>query len=295
MDEMPTIVLPIQLTGLVDAADTDVGQQRGHNEDYFGVQVVLNRVNQPTYHQLQAQGLYMLCDGMGGHASGEVASRLAVETLGQYFQTHWHATQANGAQLTQQLPSTDVIRQAVIAANEAIFEQNQAKGRSGNARMGTTLVMLLLCGTKAVYAHVGDSRLYQFTRKRGLEQMTIDDEVGQRDLQRGVPLEVAYSRADAYQLTQALGPRDETFVQPTVQFVDLREDTLFILASDGLTDNGLLEQHCATHVEPLLSSHNDLKQGAKQLIELANQYNGHDNITVVLVRAQVSAGGHQTV
>jgi protein phosphatase len=287
IDELPTIVLPMRLTGLADAARTDVGQQREHNEDYFGLQVVSDRVDQPSQRQLQAQGLYILCDGMGGHAGGEVASRLAVETLAQYFQTHWHASEPNGVQPTPQLPAVDVIRQAIIDTNQVIFAQNQAKDRLGNARMGTTLVMLLLCGTQVAYAHVGDSRLYRFTRKRGLEQLTIDDEVGQREMQRGVPFQVAYGRSDAYQLTQALGPRDETLVQPTVQCMELSEDTLFILASDGLTDNDLLEQHCATHVEPLISSQSNLEQGAKQLIELANQYNGHDNITAVLVRAQV--------
>jgi protein phosphatase len=136
-------------------------------------------------------------------------------------------------------------------------------------------------------AHVGDSRLYRYTRKRGLEQITIDHEVGQREIQRGVEPEIAYARPDAYQLTQALGPRDENFIRPDVQYFELNEDTLLLLCSDGLTDNDLLETHCQTHVEPLLSSQTNLEQGINKLINLANQYNGHDNITAIAVRAKV--------
>jgi serine/threonine protein phosphatase PrpC len=134
---------------------------------------------------------------------------------------------------------------------------------------------------------VGDSRLYRLTRKRGLEQLTVDHEVGERERQRGVDPEIAYSRPDAYQLTQALGPRSEQFVNPDVQFLELNEDTLFVLCSDGLSDNDLIETHWQTHLAPLLSSRANLEQGILQLIELANEHNGHDNITALLIRVKV--------
>jgi protein phosphatase len=125
------------------------------------------------------------------------------------------------------------------------------------------------------------------TRKRGLEQVTVDHEVGQREINRGVQASIAYARPDAYQLTQALGPRDETAINPDVEFFDINEDSLLVLASDGLTDNDLLETNWQTHLLPLLSSSTNLEQGVAELIDLANQYNGHDNITAIVVRAKV--------
>ncbi|HIK04488.1 MAG TPA: serine/threonine phosphatase [Trichormus sp. M33_DOE_039] len=277
-DDLPTVVLSVQLSSLEDAGCTDVGRQRQHNEDCFGIVTKIEKVDLPKNRVLQAQGLYILCDGMGGHAGGEVASQLAVQTLRQYFQEHWH---------NNQLPTEDSIREAVYLANEAIYEKNQQDARSGVGRMGTTLVMLLIQGNQAAVAHVGDSRLYRLTRKRGLEQLTLDHEVGQREISRGVEASIAYARPDAYQLTQALGPRDESAINPDVEFLDISEDSLFLLASDGLSDNDLLETHWQNHLLPLLSFANNLEQGVTALIDLANQYNGHDNITAILIRAKV--------
>jgi protein phosphatase len=287
IDDLPTIVLPMQLSGLEDAARTDVGQQREHNEDCFGVNVLVNKIDGLTGRKLHARALYILCDGMGGHAGGEVASQLAVDTLQTYFQDYWQSRPEETPLTGFKVPSAEVLKSAVQAANQAIYDQNQSDSRLGSGRMGTTLVMMLLCDTVAAVVHVGDSRLYRYTRKRGLEQVTLDHEVGQREILRGIDPQMAYSRPDAYQLTQALGPRDESFVNPDVQFVEVNEDTLFLLASDGLTDNDLLESNIQEAVDPLLSSQSSLDQGVKLLIDLANRQNGHDNITVLAVRAKV--------
>jgi protein phosphatase len=276
-DDMPTVVLPMQLNSLDNAGLTDVGRQRDHNEDYFGIETRVNKVEFPKAQAIAARGLYILCDGMGGHASGEVASELAVSTLQKYFNSYWNFNH---------LPGIDIIREGVRQANKAIYDLNQKDARSGVGRMGTTLVMLLVQDTHVAVAHVGDSRLYCLTR-RGLEQITIDHEVGQREIMRGVEPSIAYGRPDAYQLTQALGPRDENLIDPDVRFFQINEDSLFILASDGLTDNNLLETNWQTHLKPLLSSNANLERGARELIDLANKCNGHDNITAVLVRAKV--------
>jgi protein phosphatase len=276
-DDLPTVILPMQLLSLDDAGCTDIGHQREHNEDYFSILTQIKKQENPMGRVVQARGLYILCDGMGGHAAGEVASAMAVETIKRYFQEHWN----------EQFPTDDSVREAVRLANQAIFDVNQKNARSGSGRMGTTLAMILIENTKAVIAHVGDSRLYRLTRKRGLEQITVDHEVGQRELNRGVPREIAYSRPDALQLTQALGPRSDQFINPDVQFLELNEDTLFVLCSDGLSDNDLIENHWQTHLAPLLSSRANLDQGILQLIELANELNGHDNITTVLIRVKV--------
>ncbi len=168
-DDLPTVVLPMQLNSLEDFGRTDVGRQRHHNEDYFGIETKFNKLELPKNRVLQARGLYILCDGMGGHAGGEIASELAVNTLRQYFQEDW---------IGNQLPTEESIRKAVYLANQAIYDLNQQEARSGVGRMGTTLVMLLIQDTQAVVVHVGDSRLYRLTRKQELHQVTVDHEVG---------------------------------------------------------------------------------------------------------------------
>jgi len=276
-DDLPTVVLPMKLIGLEDAGRSDIGRQREHNEDYYAIQVEVKKLESQNGRSLKAKGLYILCDGMGGHASGEVASALAASTLQQYFQEHWK----------DGLPSESVIRDGILLANKAIYTLNQENASSGSGRMGTTLVLALLQDTEVAIAHVGDSRLYRYSRRRGLEQLTIDHEVGQREIQRGVEPAIAYGRPDAYQLTQALGPRDEHFVNPDVQFVELTEDLLLLLCSDGLTDNDLLETHVESHLDPMLDGQVSLENGVNRLIDLANQHNGHDNITAIAIHARV--------
>lgn len=287
LDDMPTIVLPMQLSMLEDSARTDVGQQREHNEDFFSLSTEIIKAERPSGRMVQGRGLYVLCDGMGGHACGEVASQLAVDKIQTFFRNYWASEEGVRTSQSGQLPPSSVIRESVRLANQAIYDRNQSEVRTGNGRMGTTLVLTLLCNTSVAIAHVGDSRAYRYTRKRGLEQITVDHEVGQREIQRGVDPEVAYGRPDAYQLTQALGPRDEGFVEPDLTFIELTEDTLLLLASDGLTDNDLLENNVMTHVDPLMSSQMNLDQGVRQLVDLANEVNGHDNITAIAIRAKV--------
>lgn len=278
-ESMTTVLLPVTLFSLEDAGSTDVGRQREHNEDFFGIETTIHKLDTPGDRSIQARGLYILCDGMGGHAGGEVASKLAVQTLKQYFETHWQS----------ELPDEKTIREAVKLANQAIYDLNQQDARAGVGRMGTTLVMALVQNTQVAVAHVGDSRLYRISRQSGLEQVTTDHEVGQREILRGIEPDIAYGRPDAYQLTQALGPREASYVNPDVQFLELKEDSLMLLTSDGLSDHELLEHHWHTHLEPLLSSEANLHQGLANLIDLANHYNGHDNITAILIRAKVRA------
>jgi len=276
-DSLQTEILPMELYSLIDAGYTDIGHQREHNEDSFGIQTTVKKQENPQGRTVEARGLYILCDGMGGHSAGEVASAMAVEALKRYFHQNWH----------DQFPTEEIMREAIRQANEAIYDVNQQNASSGSGRMGTTLVMILVENTKVAIAHVGDSRLYQVTRKAGLKQVTVDHEVGQREIQRGVEPRIAYSRPDAYQLTQALGPRNEEFVNPDVQFFEVNEDTLFLLCSDGLSDNELVEKYWQTYLAPLISSRANIERGVQELIDLANAHNGHDNITAVLVRLKV--------
>ncbi len=275
--EFATMALPMKLLGVNETGCTDVGSQRDHNEDCFTIETEINTQENGRGKSIRAKGLYIVCDGMGGHAAGEVASAMAVESLQSYFYTYWQ----------DDLPDKETIEQGILLANQTLYKENLSHARSGNGRMGTTLVMALLQDNKLVVAHVGDSRIYRVTRSQGLEQLTIDHEVGQRDIQRGVDPDIAYARPDAYQLTQALGPRDNNFVKPEVKYYELTEDCLLLLCSDGLSDNYLLEDHWQAYLPSLISSSANLEEGLSKLIDFANDFNGHDNITGVLVRIKL--------
>ncbi|MBD2104595.1 serine/threonine phosphatase [Leptolyngbya sp. FACHB-261] len=282
-----------RLIALHQAAGTDVGHRRDHNEDTFYVQTQISTALTPEGKQLEsARGLYVLCDGMGGHAAGEVASAMAVETLRDYFQPFWN---------NLELPGELTLKKAVWAANEAIFSANEGgqsssatglppaeSGRVGSSRMGTTLVMAVVHNHRVAIAHVGDSRLYRLTHQ-GLTQITRDHEVGQQNIDEGLPPNVAYAHPEAYQLTQALGPRADEAVEPSVQFLEISEPTLLLLCSDGLSDNGLIEAYVQSSLLPLLSTQADLETGIAQLLALGNEHNGHDNLTAILIRFDFEA------
>jgi protein phosphatase len=275
--DSPTLILPNRVIDLEAVGMTDLGLERQHNEDFFVIDNRVTHISDPDGLRAYTRGLYILCDGMGGHAQGEVASRLATETLATYFTENWQ----------DELPSSSELEGAIRWANQTIYALNESQTRLGSGRMGTTLILAMLQDTQLRFAHVGDSRLYRYTRNRGLEQLTVDHEVGQRAIGRGVDPKVAYSLPSAYQLTQALGPRADKALKPEVQSVSLGEDTLLLLCSDGMTDNNLLELHCEAHISPLLDFHNSLEEGVCKLIDLANAENGHDNITVVAIRAKL--------
>lgn len=276
-DESSTIAFPKQLLAVEEAGCTDTGRQRRHNEDTFAIWSRCDRQMSPTKDTLSLRGLYILGDGMGGHEGGEVASAIAVKTLTEYFQKHW----------IQELPDATTIKKGICLANQAIFQTNQKESRSGTRRMGTTLVMVLLQDTQLAIAHIGDSRLYTFDGEQQLQQLTTDHEVGQRRIRRGVSPEVAYSSPDAYQLTQALGPYDTEFISPSIQYIELTKDTLLLLASDGLTDNQFLETQATEILGDLLATETDLPQQLRTLVDKANHYNGHDNITAIAIRTKI--------
>lgn len=276
--DLPTMVLPMKLMALEDAGHSHAGQRRTHNEDWYFCQTDLHKVSDTKGVGIRAKGLYILCDGMGGHALGEVASHLAVKTLREYLNQVWQG---------DNLPEEAVLFEATARANQAIFQANQEKASFGVGRMGTTLMLVLVQDLTMAVVQVGDSRLYSYSKRVGLRQLTVDHEVGQREIDRGVEPAIAYARPDAHHLTQALGPSDTDRLSPTIFHSEIVEDTLLILCSDGLSDNQVLERHAATHIAPLLSSRSNLEEGVLQLVELGNAENGHDNITAILVRIKL--------
>ncbi|NJK60404.1 MAG: hypothetical protein HC918_09400 [Oscillatoriales cyanobacterium SM2_1_8] len=204
---------------------------------------------------------------------GEVASALAVESLVAQLQPFWE----------QGLPGAQKLTEIVLETNRAIYHQNEVEQRRDYGRMGTTLVLLAMVDAQVAIVHVGDSRIYRVTANQ-LEQLTRDHEVAEQLIDRGVDPMTARLRPDAHQLTQALGPFESDRIVPTVAFLALTEPSLFVLCSDGVCDYDLIEQNWKHALLPYLSPHTSLRTGAKELVLLANQLNGHDNATAVLVR-----------
>ena len=266
----------IYLQDITYAGKTDVGRQRDRNEDDF-VTVFQTRCirGKSQISDRSDRGLFVLCDGMGGHAGGEEASAIAVNSITDQFRPFWIDT----------LPGKQKIEEIIANTNQAIFIKNETEKRQSLGRMGTTLVLLAVHDLQVAIAHVGDSRIYKLTKLSfpKLEQITRDHEVLNQLLDLGVDFESAQASPEAHQLTQALGPNPSDHLEPAIQFFSLTEPTLFLLCSDGLCDHDVIEQNWRSHLLPILNQEIDLQTGLNHLIELGNNLNGHDNLTAILV------------
>lgn len=245
------------------AGVTDVGLKRRHNEDSFLAAPDL--------------GLVLVADGMGGHDKGEVASRLAVETMTAHvlrYSTDLDTNSRDG--LRRQL---DFLRDAVTAANRRVFDENAAQGYPEGAGMGTTIVGLYLLhpADHVGVFHVGDSRLYRF-RDESLEQLTRDHTLYQEWLDSGQMGNAPRRNI----ILRALGPWPQVDAEVSLQRV--MSGDLFLACSDGLT--GMVEAETIAEVLRDAAGGGDLAQAGDHLIELAKLAGGDDNITVVLVRCR---------
>lgn len=262
---------------------TDTGLTREHNEDAC----------YPPHGQLTEieQGqpvLTIVCDGIGGQDGGEIASKLAIDTLVDQF---------SKILLTSHPPETSSaysqsLAQTINTTNDRISQRNDSENRQERQRMGTTLVMGLSHHHEIYFAHVGDSRIYWIT-PQSCHQITVDDDLASREVRLGYLLyrdAIQYPNAGA--LVQALGMSKSTVLHPTVQRWILDEDAVFLLCSDGLSDYERVEQYWQTAILPLLDGKTDIETLGKQLIEIANQQNGHDNVTISLIycRVQLKVG-----
>ena len=242
---------------------TDVGKLRDHNED--------------SYLDEKTAGLYVVCDGMGGHAGGEVASGIAVETINEFIHNQKEGDWPFGHDEQQALDG-ERLRNAALLANQRITEHIEKE--PWLARMGTTMVSALVApdGTSWV-ANIGDSRAYLW-RGGTLRQITSDHSWVNEQVQRGV---LSSAEAASHPLknviTRALGARDTLPV-------DLMEENLqpgdgLLLCSDGLT--GMVSDENIGAILGDLSL--TPEEACRRLVEAANENGGEDNITVVLVRA----------
>ncbi|AFZ21136.1 PP2C family serine/threonine-protein phosphatase [Allocoleopsis franciscana] len=257
---------------------TDSGPSRSHNEDacYPPNGQLIKPAN-------GASALAIVCDGIGGHEGGEVASNLAIDTLREQVEQlpndpdNW-----NPSTLTLEL------EQATCAANDIISQQNDSERRSDRQRMGTTLVMARTSAHEMYITHVGDSRVYWVTR-HNCHQVTLDDDLASREVRLGYALyRNAVQQPTAGSLVQALGMAPSATLHPTVQRFVLDEDCVFLLCSDGLSDYDRVEQYWQTEILPILDGRIDLPTAGTRLIEIANSQNGHDNATIALLYCTVN-------
>ncbi len=254
----------------VAAARTDVGRKRQGNEDSFCVEPEL--------------GLYVVADGMGGHAAGEVASRLGVETIRE-----WMAKSLGGADVALVgLPMATCSRQAnfllssIRLANRVIFDA--AQGRREYAGMGTTVVSVLAVDDHVALAHVGDSRIYRI-REDGITQLSRDHSLVQQQVENGIiSPEEAHASQYRHLITRALGLKESVEVD-LVEQPALPGD-LLLLCSDGLSD--LLEDEEMLAI--VQEQGGDLEKACQCLVDRANYKGGDDNITALLIQARPGHG-----
>ncbi|HEX3775200.1 MAG TPA: Stp1/IreP family PP2C-type Ser/Thr phosphatase [Polyangiaceae bacterium] len=248
------------------AALTDVGRVREHNEDNFLVDKKL--------------GLFVVCDGMGGHAAGEVASALAVRTLHEEIKKEADLLQdyAKASKGAAKVTKRDILNMLEFAVNRASQRVHSEAAKDSKKRgMGTTLVCLLVIGKEAFIIYVGDSRIYVL-RDGVLEQLTEDHTVYNELIKRKkMPREQVEQLAQKNAITRAVGVYEH--VEPDTLVLDLTAGDRFLLCSDGLC--GYFEEDLDGLGKRLANP--DADAAAKSLIDAANEQGGKDNITSVIV------------
>jgi len=240
---------------------SDTGRRRDSNEDYI---LVDNDV-----------GLYVVCDGMGGHASGEVASKLTVETVAGYVRERLGVIEGVRQGARPYDDAVLVVEEAVQTACREVYDS--ARRTPELAGMGTTITLLLFVGDRAVMGHVGDSRLY--VCRYGTVHQLSRDHTMVAELLRAQALKPDEARQSPFShvLTRAVGPQESVNVDTLL--IDVVPGDRYLLCSDGLADylddTTVLGRFLAGDVDGIPST----------LVEYANSAGGQDNISVVVVRA----------
>ena len=294
---------------------SDSGPSRLQNEDScypiaedMGSAAELRGVDQAN--------LAILCDGVGGHEGGEIASQLAVKTLKLQVEAFRNIIR------TKSFVPSEVIRQQIATmlrvTNNTIAQENDARDRLDRERMATTAVMAWQvaqappaqagASSKVVsitaasqantspdrnahelfIANVGDSRAYWIS-EHYCQQLTVDDDLATQEVAAGHCLyREAIQYEEAAALTQAIGTRDGATITPDVRRIVIEEDGVLLLCSDGVSDNNWVEKSWKTFVPPLLEGLTTLEATARDWLEVTNEQNGHDNATIVLMDCRVS-------
>lgn len=254
------------------AALTDVGHTRDHNEDNYLVDKSL--------------GLFVVCDGMGGHAAGEVASAIAVRTVHEEVKREADLVEDYTKDLkgASRVSRRDILNMLEFAVNRASGKVHAEALRDPNKRgMGTTLVGVLVLGTQAFIVHVGDSRLY-LLRDDAIEQVTEDHNVYNELIRRKkISMESAEALAQKNALTRAVGIYEHA--EPDTLVLDVVAGDRFLLCSDGLS--GYFESDMSG-LGHLLSKPSE-EEAARALVDAANDQGGKDNITTIVLTVGATA------
>ena len=248
------------------AAKTDRGMKRTHNEDYFAL--------------IEDEQVFMVADGMGGHACGEVASQLSAEVMGEFYA---HSKDADATWPYRYDHSLSYVENRLVAAirlaNLRIYQmaQNDPPLRG----MGTTIVSTLIAGDAAYVAHVGDSRCYLIANNT-IKQVTRDHSLLEdyKDARPDMTEEEAQAFPHKNVITRALGMRDSVVVD--LNKVDVFNGARFLLCSDGLS--GMLSDE---EIRQIVDKHEDLESAVNALIDGANAAGGTDNITAMIVECRL--------
>jgi len=235
---------------LIFAGETDTGCVRSANQDSF---------------HIDPDGRYFIvADGMGGHAGGEEASRLATDAIHSYLESAWSEEQS----------PHQLLQQAIHKANQAIISDQNANPIRGD--MGTTIVIVIFKESQTWFCHIGDSRLYRL-RGSKLEQISEDHTWIAKAIQAGtVDAESARSHPWRHMLLQCLGREDIKAI--SAEEIDIQPGDRLLICTDGLTEE-LSNDRIARELKNIRSC----PQAARSLVEAAKAHGGRDNITVVII------------
>ncbi|PID39255.1 MAG: serine/threonine protein phosphatase [Proteobacteria bacterium] len=254
------------------AAKTDVGMKRTHNEDYFSL--------------MEDEQLFIVADGMGGHSSGEVASRMAAETVSEFYQRTKDEEATWPYKMDRSLSYIENrLACGIKLANYKIYEAASKDIRFKG--MGTTIVTCLINGDKIYIAHVGDSRCYR-VREGKIEQMTRDHSLLEdyKDAKPDMTEEEERNFPHKNVITRALGMRDS--VQVDISTKQVKDGDVYLLCSDGLS--GMVEDPA---LERILVEAPDLEHSVAELVDQANRAGGTDNITTLILQCTNVAVGEE--
>jgi protein phosphatase len=245
------------------AGKTDVGCVRANNEDNFGYDL--------------RYGIFVVCDGMGGQAAGEVASKLGVDTMLEYFRKAGRNGQYEqiGAAVDGLSAEGKALASAIRLANQTIYETGQQE--TARAGMGSTIVAALVKGNALSIGNVGDSRIY-LIRQDNIQQLTQDHSLVMEQVRRGyITREQAEHSEMQNIILKALGSEQE--VEPDIEDLAVLEGDILIMCSDGLTKYVREEE-----IMSVVSGGPEINQACDALIQKAKERGGDDNITCLLLK-----------
>jgi len=240
------------------AAISDKGIIREQNEDFWNI--ILDVDGNPQ--------AFIVADGMGGHRAGDIASKMAVESISDSISSYLE-NKDNGSSVEE------VLRDAIKRANDVIFQY--AMKHLNGSNIGTTLTAGMLCNGKLIIAHIGDSSFY-LIRNETIEKLTKDHSYVGELVDKGIlDQEEARLHPMRNQITRALGYEKE--VQVDFYSLDVMPNDIYLLCTDGLT-----MKLTADELLSLIKEEEDLNTLLRNMVELANERGGDDNITAIVVK-----------